>query len=142
MALSIPYCTLDENGRLMVFDYRQYLGNQIYWLLEKEIANARALMEEAGMWHRAITPARITGMLMFAGYTCAELEAMVADSKYLGELTLEAVELILKEVAEKGDAAFPTVTRVHPMQITPLWQTLSHEATRAILTMQPLIGSR
>ena len=133
------YYTMDAEGRLVIFDYRQHIGNQIYWLLDKEISSCRTVLEEAGMWHNAITPARITGMLLAAGYTATELTEMAVDTNRLAEVTMEAIDLILEEVAKKGTEAFPKVIKRHPDQLTPIWQTLSHEATLAVLAMQPVV---
>jgi hypothetical protein len=138
MALQDHYYTMTADGRLVIFDYRQYLGEQIYRTLEKEIAGTRTILEEADLWHDAVTPARVTGMIMAAGFSVAELAAMAVDSTHLGEVTLEAIELIVEE-AKKG-ATFPKVTKCHPEQRTPVWQTLSHASTQAVLTMRPLVA--
>lgn len=140
MALQDRYYSMMADGRLVVFDYRQYLGEQIYWFLEKEIAATRTVLEEAELWHDAVTPARVTGIIMAAGFSVAELAAMAGDTTHLGEVTLEAIEAILEEA--KAGAIFPKVTRCHPDQRTPVWQTLSHESTQAVLTMRPLVAGQ
>lgn len=135
-ALREYYYSMTADGRLVVFDYRQYLGEQLYAALRLSMDEIREWQKEQGYWHEAMTPERVTGMIMTAGYTLEELTEMITDEKRRGEVAVEAFDLILAEAA-KG-TKFPTMTVRHPTQKTPVWNVLSPEGTRAILTMQPL----
>ena len=136
MAQQNYYYSMTAEGRLVIFDYRQYLGEQLYALLVTNLAETEAYMKEVGFWHEAATPGRIAGMIMAAGYTVEELIEMIGDDSRRGEIVVDAVELILEE-AKKG-TVFPARTKQHPAQRTPVWQTLSAEGTKAVLTMRPL----
>jgi hypothetical protein len=135
-ALKDNYYSMTADGRLVVFDYRQYLGEQLYAALRASMDEIREWQKEAGYWHEAMTPERVTGMIMAAGYTLEELTEMVSDEGRRGDVAVEAFDAILE--AAKGGAKFPAMTAQHPTQKMPVWNTLSPEATKAILTMRPL----
>jgi hypothetical protein len=136
MAQQNYYYSMSADGRMMIFDYRQYLGEHLYALVKTNLAETEAYMKEVGFWHEAATPERIVGMIMAAGYTVAELIEMIGDENWRGEIVVEAVDLILEE--DKKGTVFPVRTKQHPAQRTPVWQTLSAEGTKAVLTMRPL----
>lgn len=136
MALKDHYYSMTTDGRLVVFDYRQYLGEMLYAALRTSMDEIREWQKEAGYWHEAMTPERVTGMIMAAGYTLEELTEMISDEKRRGEVAVEAFDVILEAVA--AGTKFPVMTARHPTQKVPVWNTLSPEATQAVLTMRPL----
>ena len=130
------YYSMTADGRLVVFDYRQYLGEQLYVAIKTGMDEIRDWQKEVGYWHEAMTPERVTGMIMAAGYTLAELTEMIADGGRRGDITVEAMDMILE--AAKGGMKFSPKTVRHPAQKASLWNTMSPEATRAVMTMRPL----
>ena len=138
MALKDHYYSMTADGRLVVFDYRQYLGEQLYAGVKAGMDEIREWQKEVGYWHEAMTPERVTGMIMAAGYTLEELTEMISDESRRGEVVAEAFDIILDAV--EAGTKFPVTTGRHPTQKTEVWTTLSPEGTRAMLTMRPLFS--
>ena len=137
MAINATYCSLTQDGQLIVFDYLHYLGDQLYWLVKTDMDDTRAYQKEVGFWHDAMTPERVMGMVMAAGFTTEELMEMISDSTRRGEIVVEAFDVILDAVKTGSSFAKSSSPR-HPVQRWPVWQTLSPEATKAVLAMRPL----
>ncbi len=93
------------------------------------------------MWHPAFTPAKVTGMILAAGYSVPELHTFATDGMALGEVALEALELITEQmppiVATWMDPT-PVVRRPRLIDQMPVYQVLTGPAARAIRTMRPL----
>lgn len=123
---------------LMIVNWDRYYGEIIYANLEKEIPTVESTLKEAGMWHPHFTPGKVTGMIMSAGYTVAELHEFVTDSKLLGELALEALELITAEIPATKPVAPAGAKKPHPVQQLPAVSYMSGPAAKAIRTMRPL----
>lgn len=121
----------------MVVDYQRYLGEHLYWFVKKDMEETRSYQQEVGFWHEAMTPERVMGMIMAAGFTPEELLEMIGDAARRGEVIMEAFDVIL-DAAKAGDS-FEKTSKRHPAQVIPVSQTLSHEATRAVITMRPLV---
>jgi hypothetical protein len=132
------YYSMTTTGQLVVFDYRQYLGEQLYWMVKASLAETEAYLKEVDFWHEATTPERVVGIIMAAGYPIEELVQMVSDETVRNNIIADALELIL-EAAKEGTVFRSTGrSKPHPDQRTPVWQTLSPVATQAVLGMKPL----
>ncbi len=94
-ALQDYYYSMTADGLLVTFDYRQHLGEQIYAALKASMDEIREWQKEVGYWHEAMTPERVTGMVMAAGYTLEELAEMVTDEGKRGNVAVEAFDMIL-----------------------------------------------
>jgi hypothetical protein len=122
---------------LLIVDWDRYYGEILYGLLEKEIAGARTLLEESGMWHPAFTASKVTGMLISAGYSVAELQEFVTNSAALGEVAMEALDILQAQIPLEGATA-PVPMKPHPAQKLPVYTMLEGPAAHAIRTMRPL----
>ena len=139
-AYELTHIATSLEAPLMIVNWDRYYGEIIYANLEKEIPTVESTLKEAGMWHPHFTPGKVTGMIMSAGYTVAELHEFATDSKLLGELALEALDLITAEIpaTKPVAAAGPAAKKPHPVQQLPAVSYMSGPAAKAIRTMRPL----
>ncbi len=122
---------------LMIVNWERYYGEIIYAHLEKEIPTVETTLKEANMWHPHFTPSKVTGMILSADYTLAELYAFATDSNLLGDVALEALDTITAEIPVEKPVA-PAPKKPHPVQQLPAVSYMSGAAAKAIRTMQPL----
>jgi hypothetical protein len=141
-AYELSPCPESLEAPLMLVNWERYYGEIIYAYLEKEIPSVEMTLKEAEMWHPHFTAGKVTGMIMSAGYSVAELHEYATNTTLLSELALEALELITAEIPAEGPVvrAGPAAKKPHRIQQLPTVSYLSGPAAKAIRTMRPLFG--
>jgi len=73
---------------------REVVGNKLYSIIAEQLSASIQERTDAGLVHPKITPGKITAMLMDNGLDYAE--ELMADLSTLGDMVIEACEVILK----------------------------------------------
>jgi hypothetical protein len=73
---------------------REVIGNKLFSLIKDQLASSVEERAEAGLLHPNITPGKITGMLLEKDLD--EAEALCKDTDLLGDMVIEACEVIIK----------------------------------------------
>ena len=79
---------------------RQTIGDQLFPIVQSNIAAGYDIMVQSRLWHPAITAGKIVGMFL-DGLSFEELQRAQIDSPYLAELMVDACEIIMESVGQK-----------------------------------------
>lgn len=123
---------------MVVVDWRRYYGDLLYQQLAAEIAFVEKDLKEGGIWHPLYTPAKVTGMIMAAGYTVEELYRLTVDDDLRSTLALKALDVLTATVP--AGATDPTQKGRHPGQMLLASQVLEGAAAKAIRGMKPVFS--